>query len=404
MIKMKPQVSRMLKESNKKPKVELSTLVSGIGYTNEFFHLHSCRAGPFNANEIYLAVNEKKEHPELKVIKGILQPNASVSKFLNYWLAGLDSNTCEEILLRIKVNDRFLYINKEIDSEILNSTAKEVKGEWENFVEAFVVPLFINYNEMLTEYGYNSSNIENLKKEKDKTVISLEDAMVDISTSVINTILKKHDLPIYKMERFNLTDIENINLKFIPREKLFNEYDRLIEKKKRQYEIVYNIISKEIRSYGGRFPNPFQLEKIFQRCSRIESSLFDLEISVDEIRYRFNNQKENRKIPLPYTEHILLSILAYENKIQRYEEKNSIEYIDGDNMILASFEIAHQERKPLILQEFIRGTHYNNYKTLIQKYPNLELDISSCKTWDTKKFPEFDYNLVRGLKYINQIS
>lgn len=398
---MKPQSLQMLKNNPKVERTDLHTLVSDTDSTDQLFHMHASRAGPLNANEIYLALNEKKKRPNVKRIIGLLQPNGSVSKFLNYWLAGLDTETSEEILSQIKLNNKHIYHNHNLDEKVLNAIAQNVVGNWKELVEALVQPLVENYRDILAKCGYDLNDFQGLKESKPNIPLSLEESMIDISQAIVNHLLQKHGLPDYQIKRFNPLTFNGLNIKYVSRVRLQEEYEKLILKKKRQYKNAYSIIATQLKSYGGRFPRKNQLKKVFERCSRIDPSFNELKILPEEVKYHFEHPMEKNEISLHYTEQIHLSILAYKKAIQsKSDEEGSIIYVDGKNMIRALFEIAERRKKTLILQEFIRGGDYQIYKQLLQDYQNLNVGISSCRIWDIKKFPEFDQNFVKGLEYL----
>lgn len=255
-------------------------------------------------------------------------------------------------------------------------------------------------NREFNKVGFNEMDYKNLLDARAGDIITLEDAMVDISESALNVLFTRNQLPSLRMERFLPIDILGISLKYISKKELENESERLIQKRRRLYESAYNSILKELKSFNGIFPNESQLERILSRCGRKDSAFRDLSISVEEIRKRFNSLSQPQKFILPYEDFILMTILASKKAMHGQKKGECFPYIDGENMVLSMFEIAKQQQRGLVLQEFIRGTDYSIYRNLLPKYPNLNVSISSCRTWDTKKFPEFDYNLVSGLKYL----
>jgi len=367
----------------------------------EIYHMHASRAGPFNSNEIYTAINEKERNPRIKRIFGVLHPYGTVSKFLDYWIAGLDKEITKSLLEKLEFKEGNIYNkNDELDIKIANKLAMKVTGEWNNFVEALFGTLYKgHYEEDLKRCGFNKEDYESLLKKREDKVVTLEEAMVDISMSVLNTLFFNNKLPSIGIRYFNPKDISKMNIKFVPIDELEEESKRLIQKRKRVYEISYNSILKELKSFNGRFPNECQLEKILSRCRRKESIFKNLSISIEEIKKRYN-AKNSEEFKIPYEDSISMSLLAYKKSICKQKKKECFPYIDGRNMIVSMFEIAKEDQRGLVLQEFIRDIDYSIYFDLIKNFPDLDISISSCKTWDREKFPEFDKNLVLGLKYL----
>jgi len=320
---------------------------------------------------------------------------------MNYWLAGLDSEVITSIMSRLILNSNKIFENEKFNSELVNAIACEVYGEGKDLFNSLVEPLFRNYNSKLVNVGFTKKDSSEIQERFSNKSLSLEDALVDFSESIINVLLNKHKLPVFKMQRFQSELVNGLSFKYISREGVSKEYAHLIEKKKRQYEAAYSLIFKELKSYGGRFPNKDQLNRVLKRCTRVDSAFSSLSISEEEIKFRFDNPSLKREERLSIEDSLLLSILAHKRTInEKVSDSNPIPYIDGDNMVLALFEAASRYKKSLVLQEFFRGTDYGVYKRLIPNYPELNIGISACKIWDTQQFPEFDQNLIMGLKYL----
>ena len=399
---MKPQVLSMLSKNKGVERERLSHLISGGKSAREIYHMHASRQGPFNANEIYLAIQEKSIHPELEIINGVLQPSGTVSKFLNYWLAGLGSNLVDRILSKLVINSKKPLENRKLDLKLLNSLASEVYGNGERLFNSLVQPILEEHSIELSRVGFKQRDLEGLRAMLYDEDLSLEDMLISSSEYLINIPLKKHRQPVFRMKRLKPRAIGDLSFKYISKDFLVKEHLRLIGKKKRQYNSAYSFILKELKGYGEEFPSPEKLERIFKRCSRADKSFSNLSISSEEVRAIFDNVGiVNKEKILSAEEGILLSILAYTKCIKdRQGGSDTIQYLDGKNMIQAMFETASANRSQLVLQEFIRGTDYSVYERLISKYSNLDVRISACRTWDTNKFPEFDSNLVRGFRYL----
>ena len=302
---------------------------------------------------------------------------------------------------KIKLNGESLYENKTFKKELLNANADDVFGNWAELTDAVVRPLFSVDGGVLTNSGFGIKELDDIKSMQDSSDVSLETALTGISLAVVNKILQTHDLPIYEVVRFDPSQIPGVDTKYLQRESMLNEYDHLLEKKGNHYESAYNTIANLLKSYGGRFPNETQLDKVLQRSWRIDPTFKDLHLDLQEIRYRFENPQSKHKPVLDYLDQIKVSILAHKRSIgNRVSENKADIYIDGENMVKSMFAISKNYNYFLILQEFMRGTNYDLYKELFKSYPNLKAVPSSCKIWDTKLFPEFDQSFVKGLKYL----
>jgi len=232
------------------------------------------------------------------------------------------------------------------------------------------------------------------------SAVSFEDGLSEISLYVVNKILKEQGLPIYEVLKFDPSSIKGLGFKYVRRENVLKEFDYLINKKSNQYESAYSTIAKILKSYGN-FPNKNQLAKIFERSWRIDPSFKDLELSIDEIKNRFDDPKTKQVATPNYMEQINISLLAHKRSLSERPSNYSGDiYIDGSNMVKAMFDIANENDYFLILQEFMRGGNYDLYKVLLDTYPGLKSNSSSCRIWDKGIFPEFDQNFVKGLKYL----
>jgi hypothetical protein len=380
---------------------DLKDLFSNPESSNAVFHMHASRPGPLVSNEIFLALSEKARNPRLELIRGLQQPHGSVAKFINYWVTGLDGSIAEEILSKIKLNGEILYENNIFKRELLNANADEVSGNWTELIDAIVSPLFSVDDGVLANSGFGTKELNNLKSVKGDSNMLFETILTEVSLIIVNKILQKHNLPIYEVVKFNPSQIPNLDIKYLQRKNILSEYHHLLKKKENHYESAYHTIANLLKSYGGRFPNEAQLERVLQRSWRIDPTFRDLHIDPQEIQYRFENPKSKHRPVLTYVDQIKMSILAHKRSIGNgISENNADIYIDGENMVKSMFDIANDNNYFLILQEFIRGTNYDLYKQLFNLYPNLKAVPSSCKIWDLGQFPEFDQNFVKGLKYL----
>lgn len=373
---------------------------SNIESSSTIFHMHASRSGPLVSNEIYLSISERRRNPRLEMIQGLQQPHGSVAKFLSYWLSGLETSVGEEILSCIELDGHKLYKNGVLDNELLNSNADSHFCDWSKLVGAVLTPLLSVDQKILNKFGFGTKELEDLRNSKLGSTVSFEDGLSEISLHVVNKILKEQGLPIYEVVKFDPADIKGLNFKYVHRENVLKEFDYLVNKKSNQYESAYNTIAKILKSYGN-FPNKNQLTKIFERSWRIDPSFKDLKLSIDEIRNRFDDPKIKQVVTPSYMEQINISLLAHKRSLSEKPSNYSGDvYIDGSNMVRAMFDIANENGYFLILQEFMRGGNYNLYRELLNVYPDLKSNSSSCRIWDKDKFPEFDQNFIKGLKYL----
>ncbi|OGM78993.1 hypothetical protein A2366_04650 [Candidatus Woesebacteria bacterium RIFOXYB1_FULL_33_9] len=380
---------------------DLKDLFSDPESTSAIFHMHASRPGPLVSNEIFLALSEKSRNPKLELIQGLQQPHGSVAKFLKYWLTGLDNSTSEEILSKININGDVLYEDKTFNKESLNANADETFGNWAELTDAIIRPLFSVDDGILVNSGFGFKELDDIKSVKDNSSVSLETVFTEVSLAVVNKILQRYNLPSYEIVKFDPSQIPGLNIKYLQRSGVLNEYYHLLEKKQNHYESAYHTIANLLKSYGGIFPNETQLTKVLQRSWRIDPTFRDLNIDPQEIQYRFENPQSKHKPVLNYMDQIKISILAHKRSIgNKISENKADVYIDGENMVKSMFDIANNQNYFLILQEFMRGTNYDLYKQLFKLYPGLKVIPSSCKIWDTEQFPEFDQNFIKGLKYL----
>lgn len=373
---------------------------SNLESSNTIFHMHASRSGPLVSNEIYLSISERRRNPRLETIQGLQQPHGSVGKFLSYWLSGLETSVGEEILSGIELDGRKLYENGVLDKELLNLNADDHFCEWSMLVGAVLTPLLSVEQKMLSKFGFGTKELEDLRDIRLGSAVSFEDGLSEISLHVVNKILKEQGLPIYEVVKFDPLSIKDLGFKYVQRENVLKEFDYLINKKSNQYESAYSTIAKILKSYEN-FPNENQLTKVFERSWRIDPSFKDLKLSVDEIKNRFDDPKIKQVVTPSYMEQINISLLAHKRSLSEKPSNYSGDiYIDGSNMVKAMFNIANKNDYFLILQEFMRGGNYGLYKELLNDYPDLKSNSSSCRIWDRDKFPEFDQNFVKGLKYL----
>lgn len=373
---------------------------SNLESSNTIFHMHASRSGPLVSNEIYLSINERKRNSRLETIQGLQQPHGSVAKFLSYWLSGLETSVGEKILSGIELDGRKLYENGALDRELLNSNADNHFCDWSKLVDTVLTPLLSVDQNILSKFGFGSKELDELKNIRLNSVVSLEDGLSEISLYVVNKILKEQELPIYEIVKFDPSSIKGLDFKYVQRANVLKEFDYLVSKKANQYESAYNTIAKILKSYEN-FPNENQLIKVFERSWRIDPSFKDLKLSVDEIKNRFDNPKIKQVVAPNYMEQINISLIAHKRSLSQMVSNDSGDiYIDGSNMVKAMFNIADEKGYFLILQEFIRDGNYDLYRELLNVYPDLKSNSSSCRIWDRNKFPEFDQNFVKGLKYL----
>jgi hypothetical protein len=384
---------------------ELDIFFKKIATPESIFHMHSSRSGPLLANEIYISIKGKKKNPNLELIKGLQQPNGTVAKFLSYWLKGLSSWVAIIILTKLKLNGIICYKDGWLNSDILNTNANSVHGNWSELVDALVLPLFLDYSHILQNSGFGINETNIIKEMRDNQEVSLETALTDISQIILNKILQKHNLPSFEIIRFEPDTINDLEFKYLNLKQFSIEFEYLIQKKINHYERAYYTIGKQLKSFSSNFPNDVQLVKILERIYRIDKSFKELSINIYDIKNHFVNPKQNREVIPSYFDQINCSIIAQKRSIELNIPKSDKEiYLDGVNMIKAMFNIAHQNNYFLILQEFSRGTDYNLYRELLQNYEGLNVDSSSCKIWDTLEFPEFDNNFIHGLKYLDTLN
>jgi len=395
-----PSAYRMLDKSNF-GKNFLQGVVGEIKPCEKIIHLHACRQGPFLSNEIFLSIEERKRNPKLKEIIGIVHPFGLVSKYISYWFSGLQKELAEKMLTEIVLNGKNIYSKQVLDFELLNSPASEVTIKWDNLVLAFLTPLFDYFKTEFENCGFYEESLDTIKKIHAGKILTLEVGLIEASKEMVNMLLKEKGLPEIKAVYLPSKSTLNTKKKFINKDIFNSNFLRILDCLKNRNSQAYAEILKKIREYNNKFPNEELFKKIYSNlekkknkaCSRVKVEYYFFR---DYVKVRQQNYNY-----LSFDDLLSASQEAFCNSISKNRLGNDdLVYIDGEEMISNCFEYAIKNKICLVLQELMRIADYSQYKNLINKNPKNDFACSSCCIWNTDIFPEFDYNLVKGLKYL----
>jgi hypothetical protein len=364
---------------------------------SEAFHLHACRSGPLNANEIYLALCENAVRPKLQLIRGIAPPKGIVAKYLKYWASGLPNALTEFLAHQLVLSGEHIFFNGSWNQKIICSPSDEVSVSKRNLIESLVLPADNYYRESLRDLGLPALNIKKISHALDKhRDLNLKTGLRDISQIIVNTLLVTRNLPIYEIE--DLTEEEICRFNSV-NSVLFNEaYLHLLEKIQGRYQSAAGTIRGELRSYNGRKPNEMQINKILNRSHHKNPCLNGLDLSEETV---LEMMKRPEWVPQPSLSDILeVAIKAYKRSITKSCCERMV-YMNGKEMVRAIFKVASKKNIAVIIQEFERDDAYEVYKQNIVDFPKLTILSPVCRTWDVEKFPEFDKNALVALKYLS---
>jgi len=361
-------------------------------------HLHACRGGPALSNEIYLSINEKKIHPELTMIWGLIHPFSPAIKYLMYWFGGLDKNSYFEALEKLIINDTLVVNCGELNYELLLNDADSLYLEKKHAIKILITPVIDKYGGKYLEL------LKIDKKELEKELllvikddrVSIEKFFIEISKYLVNKLLDKYNLPTFEYLYIDSMVIKN----YLHEGVKLSHWNRNYEKKaiKRERIIIHtkNEFKKRFQGYN-KAPDLGDFEKIYdifakqKNRSTRQSNLNTTEI----LKLVKDNDLETIK-----NDHLELSnIIAstYSKSIVRKDY--DIPFISGKDMIELCFSQASNLSTSVVLQRFFRPGGYEKYAEMIKKYPNVQALKPSVDIWDISKFPEYDTNLFLGLNY-----
>lgn len=152
-------LKKVEKNLDKSLKTDLSSFVRNSGERDivDLIHLHACRGGPLVANEIALSINEKLNHPYLKQIIGLVHPYGTSSKWLQYWLGGVEKSMADSMIAKFRSERGNIITNK----QLLMQDVGKVEIRMSETLKSMVFPL-------LEEYGGDFLRITGLTKERIK--------------------------------------------------------------------------------------------------------------------------------------------------------------------------------------------------------------------------------------------
>lgn len=367
----------------------------------EIIHLHACRSGPFLANEVYLSKKEKQKNQKLKKIIGFIHPFGLFIRYLNYWLAGLNEKTSTKILNNLIFEEgRFLDSRFLLNPEIAFSLAENLHINWSNGIDIFIDPLLKDYSELFKNLQPSVSlwyqNLRDLHKNR---VLNFAEFVIFSSQFIVNKYLHFYKLPEVEFQNIESGLVypyikKSINFSFWQQQSKFMFLKRLRREKQAQAEI-----KKRLKSYNRpiKFNEFLRVVEILK--SKKNRAISKISNISPELCYGFILYKRG------YLESELQGIFnnfedIYSAVRFSIESNNSgLPFITGEDMIELCFMIALKTSRTLVLQKLMRP-NYNKYKEMFVKYNFVTTDKSSCVVWDINSFPEFDLNLIFGLKYL----
>ncbi len=393
MLNKKPKIGREAKLLNKPKKIP-----------EEIIHLHASRGGPLLANDIFLSINEYKTNRKLKFIYGYIQPYNPVSKYFNYWFSGFEEEIVKKMLFQLKVNGKSILNNQGfLNPEIINDLASNVWVNWENLIISLFLPIYEKYFEEFREVNFLDDDLKSLKNLHTNKKVDFESGIINMSMFIVNTILTKKNLPKIIFKKINKKKI-NKNNYFVNKIKWVSNFNKILAEKKEFNLQTLNYIFKKIKSFNNKLPNKKIIKEIIKNAKKkpyLGANNLDSDELLKIIIESFNKKTNKIKLNPSVIEQINYSLNSYkETMYDKIFKKNDFLVIDGKSMLEICFDLASEENKILVLQRFMRGGEKELYAPLIKKYPNLELMNSSCCVWNPKEFPEFDLNLIFGLKYV----
>ncbi len=399
-ICVSPAAYSMLPHNRLQPSLE-AIINRPFKPSKEILHMHASRCGPLVANEFYISRKEKERNPELQTIYGVFQPFGTTARFLNYWFAGLPQKTCEQILYALRFKKRPIFKEQVLDANFLTSLAGEVTGEWAELCAALFSPIFNRYKTDLLRGGFTQNNLVALLELHTGKTVTLETAMLEISKTVINTVLANAHLPVINLYTLGATHQNLMQKKHINHASYQQAFFIGLERIQRRYENAYMELARKIKSYNGKFPPESKFATIYARLrQKSNRACSKVSISYADVKAKLENSHISRP-QLPFNEYITSAIKAFMVCMQPSQTApDDIPYFVGEGMIEACFEIAMRNNICLVLQRLMRGSDYRKYEELLNKYPRLDAAVSAGCTWNISEFPEFDFNFVRGIKYV----
>lgn len=377
-------------------KYKLKRFEQNVHELREAFHLHACRAGPLNANEIYLSICENKFRPGLRLIKGVTQPKGIVAKHLFYWTSGIHTSLIDVLLDNLVLSGERIYSNGSYNSDVLCSPCDELQVSKDNLLQSVVAPILEHYGPQVRDLKLPQITLNSISESLgDSAMLDFQTGLRQISITIINTLLRSRNLPTYTIEE--LEDIDLIKTKSVNESLLKESYSHLIEKKINRYRTAFGVIRNELKTYNGQNPSKIQIEKILKR-SRHKIPCFE-GLSIDE-------STVINLINMPHL-HPKLSLrevleVAMQSRITAVHDYNSGEtvHMNGRDMIETIFNVAARRDEAVILQEFERPDTYEIYEKNRIQHPELTILAPVCTTWRLDEFPHFDKNIFSALNYL----
>lgn len=402
--------SRKTLPTQTRPSADFQVPLSDDRFIQQLVHLHASRNGPTLANELYLALTERRRHPNLKEIIGVVQPNAPIAKFLDYWTSGLSDQATHQVFKGLAAS---LRVPSLCDLTLLALPASSKVVQWDEFVDAIARPLLGD--------GRNTAiledDIERVASEKGPAQLTLEDAWVSASGQLANLLLRRNGLPTIRHVKLNDEQLQRYATKSVVGSVVSEMSVSKLERFRNRAHECQGLLTKQLKAIRQSRPATLKdVERCHIRLSKPGSAYKAAAISID---YMTSTCLEPAELQASQGRNsnetsadVHAQVLETRHKIDAVVDavgtaivnvpNEGYPYVDGMNMIAACFAIAQSEGCAIALQEFIRDDNapYNQYERMHGVFPDVPCVASAARVWDTTKFPEFDQNLVTATCYL----
>jgi hypothetical protein len=388
-------------EANR-PSVEFPISTSDGPFTS-LVHLHACRSGPLVANDIFLAIAEREKNPHLNEIVGIFQPFPTTAKMLSYWFAGLQAHTLDRIIAELIKAD-FLIEGENLSLQELAKLAQDQTAPYRVMVKAFAEPVLDDARDQFVSCGFSAEQYNKLLNlfSPDQPV-SLETALVAMSTHIVNSLLEHSGLPRFTIIQHQSNFFDQYDRKFVDVHSLAENASGALAKQKGRRDAAFGEIAKRLKPFNGRAVSLERIKReygIVRQKPKSACSAIDIPDAVLQDRFIGDIDARDAYRAMDVQDLIIAVLDGHKHSFTQ-DPTDAYSYVDGIEMIQVCFDYARQHSTPIALQEFIReGSGYERYAELHDRYPDVVLTRSATTVWNVETFPEFDLSLTRGLAYL----